>query len=224
MTYLLLALTIAGFGLEVLVDGRLETFSLERNFRTATLYQLGALYRPAIVGGEYGRLLSVMFVHANLLHLLYNAVMLLALGWRLESYLGGWWLGLIYFLTGLGASVLSFGLTLESREMAVGASGAIFGLVGGLMGFSFRNWHLFARQSGVLVLALGLNWLVLGSVPGVDNWGHLGGLAGGIWLGYLGTPRYLQTQPDLAARRNLLLAGLGWSALLFVLFFFFARF
>ncbi len=229
LTYVLLAVTVGAFGLELLVEGRLDALSFEQGFRTATLYRVGALYRPALMSGEFGRLLTVMFVHANLVHLLLNGLLLLALGWRLERYLGAWRMGLIYLLTGLGASVVSFGLTLHNRDMAVGASGAIFGLAGALLGFSIRNRALLARQAWLLGAVLLLNLTVLNVVPGTDTWAHLGGLTGGLWFGLLGTSvyRYLPdpTNPTTPLRLRdttpvsyLPLAALAWVGLSLALF------
>jgi rhomboid protease GluP len=224
----LLAVTVGVFGLELGIEGRWDALSFEQNFRTATLYQAGALYRPAILNGEYGRLLTAMFVHANLLHLLLNGLLLLGLGWRLERYLGAWRVGLIYLLTGLGASVISFGFTLHSRDLAVGASGAIFGLAGALLGFSIRHWSLLHWQAWLLAGVLLLNLTVLNIVPGTDNRAHLAGLVGGLWLGLLGTPpsRSLTAEeisPDSTSSeperaRGLLLAALAWAGLSLALF------
>lgn len=223
----MLALTVGVFGLELVIEGRLDGLSFEQSFRTATLYHAGALYRPAILSGEYGRLLTAMFVHANLLHLLLNGALLLGLGWRLERYLGAWRVGLIYLLSGVGASVISFGLTLHSRDMAVGASGAIFGLAGALLGFSIRHWNLLHWQAWLLGGVLLLNLTVLNVVPGTDNWAHLAGLAGGLWLGLLGTPPAPSATAEIPVNTTvraldptlgLLLAGLAWSGLILALF------
>ncbi len=190
LTYLLLAGLAAGYSLELSLEGGLNALSLAHDLLPATLYQAGGLYRPAIMGGEYWRLLSVMFIHANLIHLLLNAVLLLVLGWRLELYLGAGQVGLIYFMSGLSASIFSFCFSLNNRDLSVGASGAIFGLAGALAGFSLRNWGMLYRQFWLLAAALLINLTLLGAmVKGVDNWAHLGGILAGLWLSLLSPSR-----------------------------------
>ncbi|MDB5080798.1 MAG: gluP 2 [Chloroflexi bacterium] len=216
-----LALVLVGFFIwEVTVEGGRTPLDFNRNFRTATFYQVGAIYRPAIQEGQWWRLLTGSFVHANLLHLLLNGLMLLALGWRLERYLSAWRVGLIYLLTGLGAAVISFGFTLHNRDFSVGASGAIFGLGGALLGYSLRHRAVLLRQALLLSGVLGANLIVVAAVPGVDQLSHLTGLAGGLLFGFIGAA----PNPPANARfpnRPLLLLSVGWLFIFGILFGFF---
>jgi membrane associated rhomboid family serine protease len=216
-----LALAMVGVFIgEVAVEGSPTVLDFSHNFRTATLYQTGAIYRPALLDGQWWRLLTASFVHANLLHLLLNGLMLLVLGWRLERYIGAWRVGLIFLLTGWGAAVISFGLTLHNRDFVVGSSGAIFGLGGALIGYALRNRAILLHQALLLSLVLAANLLLVAAVPGVDQRAHLTGLAGGLFFGYLGTPPSSPSGVRFS-NRPLLLLGLLWffiSGLLFIYF------
>lgn len=216
-----LALVMVGvFTWELIVEGSPTVLDFRHNFRTATLYQTGALYRPAIQDGQWWRLLTASFVHANLLHLLLNGVMLLALGWRLERYLGAWRLGMVYLLTGLGAAVISFGFTLHNRDFAVGASGAIFGLGGALIGYSLGHRAVLLRQALLLSLVLAANLLLVATVPGVDQLAHLTGLAGGLLFGVFSSSPTSPADSRFLSK-TLLILSLAWLLVFSVLFNFF---
>lgn len=180
LVYLLTLANLAIFALEIFFEGRLN---LETSLRTATLFKAGAIYRPAILAGDYWRLLTASFVHANAFHLACNLAALLVLGFLLERYTGALLMGIIYALAGLGANILSFGLSLHGKGMSVGASGAVVGLAGALIGFSIYNRVFLVRQTLVLGAVLVANLALAATVPGVDNWAHVGGLISGSWLG-----------------------------------------
>jgi rhomboid protease GluP len=209
-----------GFIGEVALEGSPTALNFSHNFRTATLYQAGAIYRPALLEGQWWRLLTASFVHANLLHLLLNGVMLLAVGWRLERYIGAWRVGLIFLLTGSGAAVISFGLTLHNRDFAVGSSGAIFGLGGALIGYALRNRAILLHQALLLSLALAANLLLVAAVPGVDQQAHLSGLVGGLVFGFFSVPSGSPAKRKLAYR-PLLLVSLFWVFTCGMLFIYF---
>jgi rhomboid protease GluP len=147
---------------------------------------LGAKNNAAIAAGEFWRLLTPLFIHANLLHLFVNCYSLYVIGPQVEAPFGYVRFLVIYLLSGIAGVVLSFAL---SPSNSVGASGAIFGLVGALAEFLYRHrrrFGEFARQRLMnLLIIIGIN-LVFGlTSPQIDNWGHLGGLAGGVLLGWL---------------------------------------
>lgn len=146
------------------------------------LWYLGANQGHAVRGGELYRLLSCLFLHLGWVHLALNMVALRALS-VLEQVLGHRRFLLLYFLSGLGAS-LSTAL-LRPEVLSVGASGAIWGLMGAAFGMRIPNRHaLRARgvrlSSGWQVLALNLG---ISFVPGVDLTAHLGGGIVGFVLG-----------------------------------------
>jgi len=140
--------------------------------------------------GEYYRLLSSTFVHAGLLHLGLNSVALWQVGAEVEACMGGPTFAAVYLLSGLAGSTASL---LASDLVTVGASGAVFGLLGALGGYFARNRELenSARQLLFLGALASFNFL-LGAQPDsqVDNAGHVGGLLAGAWLGYAMGPRF----------------------------------
>jgi membrane associated rhomboid family serine protease len=146
------------------------------------LWYLGANNGRAVRAGELYRLLSCLFLHLGWLHLLLNMVALRALS-ALEVMLGSRRFLLLYFLSGLGAS-LSTAL-LRPDVLSVGASGAIWGLMGAAFGMRIPTRHVLRARGvplsagwHVLVLNLGISF-----VPGVDLSAHLGGGIVGFVLG-----------------------------------------
>lgn len=162
------------------------------------LIAFGAKYNPAIVGGQYWRLITPIFLHANILHISLNMLNFILLGLITERIFGHLRFGLIYLLTGTISILASF--IFAPQEVSVGASGAIFGLVGAYSAFILVHRQAF-RYNGILALAwlilvIGIN-LGLGFViPNVDNYAHVGGLLSGCLLGWLFTPLYIVTTQD----------------------------
>lgn len=143
-----------------------------------------ALYAPAIAEGQYWRLLTVILVHANLLHLGVNLLALFNLGSILESGIGRMRYLALFLVSGLAASATSYAFG-DPRIPAVGASGAIFGVFGGLLAYLLRRRHTAAGRSMFNQL---LFWLMLNVVislqPGIDWRAHLGGLVAGFLTGF----------------------------------------
>jgi membrane associated rhomboid family serine protease len=139
------------------------------------LLEEGSVSRAAIADGEYWRLLTAGFLHAGFLHLAFNMFALYILGSLLEPAVGRLRFALIY-LVGLLAG--SFGaLLLEPDAPTVGASGAIFGLMGAAV-VVMRNQGVSPMESG-LGLWIGLNLLITFTIPNISIGGHVGGLLGG---------------------------------------------
>lgn len=154
------------------------------------LIAFGAKYNPAIHNGEYWRLLTAVFLHANLLHVGLNMLNFLFLGLIVEHIFGHLRFVLIYVLTGIISTLASF--VFAPQEISVGASGAIFGLVGAYSVFILVHRQAFPYHGitalGWLILVIGIN-LGLGFViPNVDNYAHVGGLLSGCLLGWFFTP------------------------------------
>ncbi len=141
----------------------------------STLIQDGAVSRFAIEQGEYWRLLTAGFLHAGFFHLFFNMFSLYILGGMLEPAIGRLRFGLIYFVSLLTGS---FGaLLVEPDSLTVGASGAIFGLMGAAV-VVMRNRGIPLMESG-LGIWIGLNLLITFTVPNISIGGHIGGLVGG---------------------------------------------
>jgi rhomboid protease GluP len=154
------------------------------------LLTFGASYGPYFRRGEYWRAVMPMFLHIGVWHLLINLYALFLLGRILERVHGYGRFALIYVGSGIGSSLLS--LTL-SDHIAAGASGAIFGIAGTMVATAFLHRETvsprWARAFGTGLIPLIVLNLILGySIPGIDHWGHLGGLGTGLLLGALIPP------------------------------------
>lgn len=146
----------------------------------------GAMFEPLITEEhEYYRIITSMFLHFGIEHLLNNMVILGALGWNLELETGKIRFLIIYLASGIGGNLLSLYIGVSSAEYAVsaGASGAIFGLMGALLYVAARNRGRMGRISGkgvLFMIALSLYFGITSS--GVDNAAHIGGLLCGFIL------------------------------------------
>lgn len=139
-----------------------------------------AKINEAIRQGELWRLITPVLLHGSSMHILFNMYALYVLGPGLERYYGALRFGLLYLVSGVAGNVASF---LLSAQPSLGASTAIFGLVAAQAMFILRNRILFGRQSAAILtniaFVIGVN-LLLGLSPRIDNWGHIGGLLGGL--------------------------------------------
>ena len=139
------------------------------------------VHGPSIRYGQYYRLLTGAFIHSGLMHLVFNCYTLYVIGSQLESFLGKAKFTVIYFISALFGSLTS--IIFNGNTASVGASGAIFGLMGSLLyfGYHYRVYLGNVMKSQILPLVL-IN-LVLGFVvQGVDNAAHIGGLIGGALI------------------------------------------
>ena len=152
------------------------------------MYEKGAMFAPAVLeDGEYYRLLTAMFMHFGIDHIINNMIVLFALGDNLERALGHIKYLLLYLFCGVGANCISMMMdSPDSMVVSAGASGAVFGVVGGLFYAVLVNRgqleDLSTRQLIVMiVLSLYLGF----TESGVDNVAHIGGLILGILAGVL---------------------------------------
>lgn len=140
-----------------------------------------AVYGPLVTRGEYYRLLTGTFLHADLIHILFNSYALYIIGSQIESFMGKFKFLIIY----LGSAIIGslFSITF-SNVASIGASGAIFGLMGSLVyfGYHYRVYLGNALKSQIIPLII-LNLLIgLFSGGTIDNYAHIGGLIGGVLL------------------------------------------
>jgi len=152
------------------------------------LARFGGLYGSfVLVYDEWWRLLSAMFLHADMTHILMNLFSLYIVGSAIEEYFDHKSYLLIYFGSGLIAAETS--LYMHPMSLTVGASGAIFGLFGALGGFFVANRHKIGTQIRQLMQSFGLILfvnLVLGlMIPSIDMSAHIAGLVVGIISGFL---------------------------------------
>ncbi|KAI3919726.1 hypothetical protein MKX01_000167 [Papaver californicum] len=152
---------------------------------TTTLEKLGALEWKLVVNeGQSWRLISCMWLHAGVVHLVANMMSLLFVGVRLEQEFGFLKIGLLFVLSGFGGSLLS-SLNLRS-SISVGASGALFGLLGAMLSELITNWTIYANKCAALftlIFVIAIN-LAVSLLPHVDASAHIGGFLSGFLLGF----------------------------------------
>ncbi|HSH03038.1 MAG TPA: rhomboid family intramembrane serine protease [Anaerolineae bacterium] len=190
-----------------------------------TLINFGAKYGPLILAGEWWRFFTAMFLHSGIMHLAFNGYILFLFGQEMESIYGPSRFLFIYILSGLSGSLLSF-LLRHINEFSIGASGAIFGI----MGMNIAFFWLYRRRLGEYGKAkvrqtmqlIGFN-LIIGFflISNINNAAHIGGLIGGAILGYLFAPRYqVDESKDVREVRDTgSLRHRWWLVLLVIAFF-----
>jgi membrane associated rhomboid family serine protease len=178
VTYVLIAINVL-VALGAFLGGASTTGG--GGFGGSPLLDDGSVSRAAIADHEYWRLVTAGFLHAGFFHLLFNMFALYVLGGLLEPAVGRFRFGLIYFVSLLAGS---FGALLVSpNSPTVGASGAIFGLMGAAV-IVMRNRGLSAVESG-LGFWIVLNLVITFTVPNISIGGHIGGLLGGGLAAFL---------------------------------------
>lgn len=149
---------------------------------------LGMKINELILQGQFWRLITPVLLHGSILHLGFNMYALNALGPELERHYGHWRFLALYLLAGFVGNVASF---MFSSNPSLGSSTAIFGLLGAEGVFLYQNRELFGRNArralGNIVMIAGFN-LIIGLNPGIDNWGHIGGLIGGFSFAWVAGP------------------------------------
>ncbi|KAA0044094.1 RHOMBOID-like protein 1 isoform X2 [Cucumis melo var. makuwa] len=170
--------------------GRFSFQSLKENPllgpSSLTLRRMGALEVNKVVhGNQLWRLVTCIWLHAGVFHLLANMLSLLVIGIRLEQEFGFLRIGLLYVISGFGGSLLS-SLFIQSN-ISVGASGALFGLLGGMLSELITNWTIYSNKVAALVtlLVIIVINLAVGILPHVDNFAHIGGFISGFLLGFI---------------------------------------
>ena len=143
-----------------------------------------ALFGPYVQLGQYYRLFTAAFLHADIFHLLFNCYALYIIGSQVESYLGKFKYIVIYIISIFSSSLLSM-LFAGGNYFSVGASGAIFGLMGALLyfGYYYRLYLGNVLKSQIIPLIV-INLIIGFVAPDIDNFGHIGGLIGGILATY----------------------------------------
>jgi membrane associated rhomboid family serine protease len=207
VTSVLLVANIAMFIVEILTGAA-------GGVRTGNeIVDLGALVPALVADGQYWRLFTAMFLHANVLHLAFNMYALYLFGNLIEDALGTVRFVLIYVLCGLLASITSFAFS-SPFQVGVGASGAIFGLLGAWVAYNYRRRGsaLAAANLQTALMIVGINVFLGFSIPGIDNFAHFGGLASGAAAGWLAEgfgPRNIRPYVQASGFAALILIGLA---------------
>jgi membrane associated rhomboid family serine protease len=139
-----------------------------------------ALFAPLVTSGEWWRLITAGFLHGSIIHLLFNVYILWVIGSQLESIVGNIKFTIIYFVSLLGGSVASY-LFSPFGSYSIGASGAIFGLMGATLVVG-RKRNLDISQITTLVA---INVVIGFVLSGIDWRAHLGGLAAGAFIAWV---------------------------------------
>lgn len=166
-------ITISLIAINVLIYAYMLLFGQYEN-----MINMFAVYGPYIVRyNEYYRLITGIFLHGDILHLLFNCYALFVIGSQIENFMGKTKYLIIYFVSAITGSLLSILLT---KGVSIGASGAIFGLMGSLLyfGYHYRVYLGTVLKSQIIPLIV-INLIIGFASSGIDNFAHIGGLIGG---------------------------------------------
>ena len=178
VTYTLLGITVLIFALQMLSETLLGS-----DYPA----MLGMKENSLVAQGQFWRLLTPVFLHGSILHIGFNMYALWIIGGRMERAYGHGKFIALYFLSAYAGNVFSF---LFQPSPSLGASTAIFGLLAaeGVLLYLNRKLIHDARSMLQNIITIGVINLIIGTTGGIDNWGHLGGLLGGLAFGWLGGP------------------------------------
>lgn len=169
ITYLLIAVNVLLYLLPVLFSE--NSYFLEKF----------CIYAPLVRIGQYYRLLTGAFLHANIFHLLFNCYALYVIGIQLESFLGKTKYLITYLFSAITASLMS--MIFLGNHISIGASGAIFGLMGSLVYFGYHyRVYLGSVVKSQIIPLIAANLLLGFLITGIDNFAHIGGLLGGFLI------------------------------------------
>src|SRR5215471_9353874 len=146
-----------------------------------TLYLFGSARGQWVFAGDYWRLITANFLHGGVIHILFNSFSLFQIGQVAEAEFGGAKYLCLYLITGASGFLA---VCLFSPYPAIGASAAIFGIIGALAVYGYRRGDTFGRN----LKSMMVQWIIMGAImslmPGISLMGHLGGLIAGVVLGY----------------------------------------
>jgi len=189
VTTLILILNLLLFGVSLVAtnQGSNGGPNLFSGISSHVLYQLGARQSIAILAGEWWRLVMPMFLHAGLLHLGMNSLFFVDIGPQVERIYGSARYLFLYVLTGICSFIASTAWNLEVYHgfgVGIGASGALAGLIGVMLGMTSGRGGSFAREIRAQMMRMIGYLVIMAILPiGIDNAAHFGGLAAGFLLG-----------------------------------------
>lgn len=170
VTYILIAINIIVYAVGTLgiLTGKFD------------LYTALALHKSYVQSGQVYRLITAAFTHESIFHLLMNMYALYIIGSQVETYIGKYKYTIIYFFSAITGCLLS---CVVNTSWSLGASGAIFGLMGALcyFGYHYRLYLDNALKTQIVPLIL-LNLALGFIIPNIDNAAHIGGLVGGLFM------------------------------------------
>lgn len=186
-TYAIIGVTVAFYILQV---ASVAVFGYPVSFTNMDWLELyGARINDFILAGQLWRLFTPALLHGSITHIFFNMYALFSLGTGLERHFGHRRFVLLYVVGAFAGNVASF---LFTDGYSVGASTAVFGLIGAEGVFLYQNRKLFGAEArralGNVIFVAAINLFIIGSLPFIDNWGHIGGLFGGLMFTSLAGP------------------------------------
>jgi membrane associated rhomboid family serine protease len=174
----LVTLTLIGINIAVM----LAEFASARHasFTSNTIFYHGVLFGPFVAQGDWWRLVTAMFLHGSFIHIGLNMYSLYYAGSILEQVIGRWRFLLLYMASGIAGSAGA--LVWTPLSPTLGASGAIFGILGALLVLERSRHIATGGQVGVLII---FNLILTFTISGISVGGHVGGLIAGIVLMWL---------------------------------------
>jgi len=167
VTRTLIGINVAVFLLELATGGNINGVG-------SKIFEKGALFGPLVANGDWWRLITAAFLHYGPIHLGFNMFFLYWIGTPVEQYLGRARFLLVYFVSGLAGSAGA--LVLSPTSVTVGASGAIFGILGAALILERQGSYVLGGSAmGLIVINLALSFVL----SGISIGGHIGGLIGG---------------------------------------------
>jgi len=190
ITYILIAINFLGYLLSVILSQSVVDIDIE------VLAKMGAIYGPAtVLYNEWWRLISAMFLHGGMTHLLMNMFSLYLIGRGVEQYFNVKSYLSIYFISGIVGGLVS--IIVHPISVGVGASGAIFGIFGALGGFFMAHREKIESHTRAFMkdfaMIIGINLILGFLIPSIDVSAHVAGLIVGFFGGYIisKNPRWL---------------------------------
>lgn len=189
-THILIGCNLVVF-VAMLVYGYVMYQDWQGSTNNEVLTDFGMKVNFLVAHGQVWRLFTAMFLHIGVIHLLFNLYALNALGPMTEGFFGHKRFLAIYLLGGLFGSLASYAF---SPAASAGASGAVFALVGATTVYFLRYHQNFGTRGRAILqnmaVVIVINLIFGYSMPGIDNWGHIGGLFGGALTAWGVLPRY----------------------------------
>jgi len=152
------------------------------------MYLHGAMYPSAFAEGDYYRMITSMFMHFGVEHLINNMLLLVVLGYRLEAYVGHLGFGVIYFCAGIVGNIASYvhNANAGKNVVSAGASGAVFGIIGALLILVIINkGRLYDLTIKGMLFMVALSLYFGFTATGIDNVAHVAGFITGVVLGVI---------------------------------------
>lgn len=222
-TFVILLINLGLFAATVVVSMNSGAENALMDVDGRVLVAFGAKFAPAIAAGQWWRLVTAGFLHGGLIHIFMNSWVLFSVGAQVEETYGTARYLVLYFVSNaLGFLASAY---FSPRSLSVGASAALFGLIGAMIAAGMRS----ETSMGAAIRAQYTQWviymLVIGLLPifNIDTAAHIGGLAGGFAIAWLmdtprATPRWTDTMWRIAAGVCLALTALSFMLMLRPLF------